>query len=391
MKAYVLHDINDLRFEEVARPLLQAHSVLVRVEAVGICGSDIPRIFYHGAHRMPLIPGHEFAGTVVDVGSAIGLGNRAEAGAGKSTGAGVQSAGKSAAKSAGNSGWLGKRVGIFPLIPCMSCPQCLKKQYEMCKKYDYLGSRSDGGFAEYVAVPEWNLLELPEQVSFEQAAMLEPASVAMHAIRSIAVASGRGDSGETAGIGAETTVAVCGLGTIGLLVAMQLKGMGVERVFVLGNKDAQRQMAARIGIEEACFCDTRKEDAKRWIMDQTDGAGVDVFFECIGKTEIVELGLEAAAAGGCVMLVGNPASDVALKRDVYWQILRKQLTVKGTWNSSFWHAEDDDWNLVLRAIKEGRIHPEELITHRFALQELYKGMEIMRDKSEDYVKIMAVR
>lgn len=364
MRAYVLHDINDLRFEEVARPVPQARSVLVRVEAVGICGSDIPRIFYNGAHRMPLIPGHEFAGTVVELG--------AEA----------------------DRGWRDKRVGIFPLIPCMSCPQCLKKQYEMCKQYDYLGSRSDGGFAEYVAVPEWNLLELPEQVTFEQAAMLEPASVAMHAIRSIAAVSERGTSDENtgiAGIDAKTTVAVCGLGTIGLLLAMHLKGMGLERVFVLGNKDAQRQMAARIGIEEACFCDTRKEDAKRWIMERTNGAGVDVFFECVGKKEIVELGLEAAAAGGRVMLVGNPASDMALQRDVYWQILRKQLTVKGTWNSSFRHEEDDDWNQVLRAIAEGRIHPEELITHRFALEELYNGMDIMRDKSEDYVKIMAVR
>lgn len=361
MKAYVLHKINDLHFEEVVRPVPQAHSVLVRVEAVGICGSDIPRIFYNGAHRMPLIPGHEFAGTVVELG--------AEA----------------------DRYWQDKRVGIFPLIPCMSCPQCLKKKYEMCKKYDYLGSRSDGGFAEYVAVPEWNLLELPEQVTFEQAAMLEPASVAMHAIRSIAAVSETGDSDENVGIGTDKAVAICGLGTIGLLTAMHLKGMGVERVYVLGNKDAQRQMAARIGIEETYFCDTRKEDAKRWIMDKTDGAGVDVFFECIGKKEIVELGLEAATAGGRVMLVGNPASDMALQRDVYWQILRKQLTLKGTWNSSFGHAEEDDWNLVLQAIAAGKIHPEELITHRFGLQELYKGMEIMRDKSEDYVKIMAVR
>ena len=309
---------------------------------------------------MPLIPGHEFAGRVV------GIGARTE------------------------EKWRNKRVGIFPLIPCGECPQCRKKRYEMCCNYNYLGSRTDGGFAEYVAVPEWNLLELPEQVTFEQAAMLEPASVAMHAIRSIAAVSETGDSDENVGIGTDKAVAICGLGTIGLLTAMHLKGMGVERVYVLGNKDAQRQMAARIGIEETYFCDTRKEDAKRWIMDKTDGEGVDVFFECIGKKEIVELGLEAAAAGGRVMLVGNPASDMALQRDVYWQILRKQLTVRGTWNSSYMHEEGDDWQLVLKAISEGRIHPEELITHRFPLEGLRKGMEIMRDKSEDYVKIMAL-
>lgn len=347
MKAYVLHDVNDLRFEEVSRPAVGEHMALVKVEAVGICGSDIPRIFYQGAHRMPLIPGHEFSGRVVETGKGV------------------------------DESWLDRRVGAFPLIPCMQCPQCARKQYEMCGHYNYLGSRTDGGFAEYVAVPEWNLLALPDGVQFVQAAMLEPASVAMHAIRGVQV-------------NAEEKVAVCGLGTIGLLVAMHLKGMGVEQVFVLGNKDAQRKMAAEIGIPEEYFCDTRTADPAKWMLERTNGAGVDVFFECIGKQEIVALGIQATAAGGRVMLVGNPASDMALPREVYWKILRKQLTVKGTWNSSYTHAETDDWHMVLDAIAAGRIRPERLITHQFPLAELYKGMEIMRDKSEDYVKIMGV-
>ena len=347
MKAYMLYGINDLRFEEVEKPVPPAGSVLVKVEAVGICGSDIPRIFYNGAHRMPLIPGHEFAGTVVEAGRGV------------------------------SDRWMGKRVGIFPLIPCMECPQCRKKQYEMCQNYNYLGSRADGGFAEYVAVPEWNLLELSDEVSFEQAAMLEPASVAMHAIRSMAVEPGE-------------QVAVCGLGTIGLLAAMHLKGMGVEKVYVLGNKDAQRRMAERLGIEESDFCDTRAMGVRNWIADKTGGEGVDVFFECIGKNESVTLGLDVAAAGGRVMLVGNPASDMLLQKDGYWKILRRQLTLKGTWNSSYLHEATDDWHLVLDAIRAGRIRPQELITHRLALADLRHGLAVMRDKSEDYVKIMAV-
>ena len=123
MKAYVLHGINDLRFEEVARPESKADEALVRVMAAGICGSDIPRIYTTGAHRHPLIPGHEFSGVVEQVGSEE------------------------------NRKWMGKRVGVFPLIPCHQCEPCRRKAYEMCRSYGYLGSRQDGGFAEYVAVP----------------------------------------------------------------------------------------------------------------------------------------------------------------------------------------------------------------------------------------------
>ena len=108
MKAYVLHGIGDYRYEEIQKPCAAAGTVLVHVKAAGICGSDIPRIYRTGAYQHPLIPGHEFAGEVVEAGEGI------------------------------SSSLVGKRVGVFPLIPCMSCPQCQKKQYEMCSNYSYL-------------------------------------------------------------------------------------------------------------------------------------------------------------------------------------------------------------------------------------------------------------
>ena len=165
MKAWVLHRINDIRLETVEMPAPQSGEVLVAVKAVGICGSDIPRIYRTGAHRHPLIPGHEFSG-VVEV-----LGKDAD------------------------SAWLGKRVGVFPLIPCRACGPCMRGQYEMCRNYDYLGSRRDGGFAEYAAVPADNLIELPDNISFEEAAMLEPMAVAVHAMRRVLPS---GDSAEAA-------------------------------------------------------------------------------------------------------------------------------------------------------------------------------------------------
>ena len=387
MYAQNLHDIGDLRFEEMEKPHIQEGMVLVKVMAAGICGSDIARVYTTGAHRMPLVPGHEFSGIVVETASQTsysGAGGRHDTEINQKdmadelcTKANGQEKAGQGQKERDGGGWLGRRVGIFPLIPCMQCPQCRKKQYEMCRSYSYLGSRTDGGFAEYVAVPEWNLMELPDEVTYEQAAMLEPASVAMHAIRAM-------------NVNKRESVAVCGLGTIGLLTAMHLKGMGLDKVYVLGNKEAQRRMAERIGIAPEDFCDTKTQEPLSWLSEKTNGQGVDVFFECIGKNEIVKLAIDAVTPGGRIMLVGNPASDMMLEKGVYWQILRKQLTLKGTWNSSYLGEEEDDWHQVLRAIAEGRIHPEELITHRLALGDLSKGLEIMRDKTEDYVKIMVV-
>ena len=155
MNAWVLHDINDFRLEAVEEPILGEDEVLVEVKAAGICGSDIPRVYRNGTYSFPLIPGHEFSGVVTKAGAAVDM------------------------------GWPGRRVGIFPLIPCMDCIPCRKKQYEMCRHYSYLGSRRNGGFAEYVAVPAANLIPLPDSVSFEEAAMLEPMAVAVHAMRRV--------------------------------------------------------------------------------------------------------------------------------------------------------------------------------------------------------------
>lgn len=345
MKAWVLHGAGDFRFEEVDRPTLTENEVLVRVKAAGICGSDIPRIYQTGAHRHPLIPGHEFVGVVEETGKAA------------------------------DNDWLGKRVGIFPLLPCGKCIPCQKKQFEMCRNYSYLGSRRDGGFAEYVAVPERNLLLLPEEVSFEEAAMLEPMAVAVHAMRWISPS-------------ALDTVVVCGMGTIGILLLMFLKEAGVRNLLAVGNKGFQKQQVLKLGLPEKNYCDSREQNVVSWIMERTDGAGTDVFFECVGKNETVSQAVTVVAPAGKIMLVGNPYSAMELEKEVYWKILRNQLTIMGTWNSSFTGEETDDWHYVLEKLEQKKINPKELISHRFALEDLEKGMKIMREKQEDYLKVM---
>lgn len=385
MKAWILHDINDLRLENRREPVPGMGEVLVAVKAAGICGSDIPRIYKTGAHVHPLVPGHEFSGVVTAVGP--GAGNE----------------------------WMDRRVGIFPLIPCGRCAPCFNKQYEMCRNYDYLGSRRDGGFAEYVAVPASNLITMPENVSFEEAAMLEPMAVAAHAMRRVLpeeflaregnkLAGNKAAGNRTArdkpasnlaASDTETdTVAVYGLGTIGLLLVMLLLerrkacGQSSEGILVIGNKDFQKQKILELGLSPDAYCDSRKQEAVQWLMERTDGRGAKAVFECVGRNETFGQAVDSAAPGGRICLLGNPASDMTLEKSVYWKILRNQLTLTGTWNSSFTHENADDWYYVTERLSAKKIAPESLISHRLSMEELEYGLHIMRDKSEDYGKVM---
>lgn len=348
MKAWVLRDINEIYYEEADRPGPSENEVLVAVKAAGICGSDIPRIYRTGAHVHPLIPGHEFSGQVIQVGKNV------------------------------DQKWMDQRVGIFPLIPCNNCAACQKRHYELCRSYSYLGSRRNGGFAEYVTVPAWNLIALPDTVSYEQAAMMEPMAVAVHAMRSALA----GDADRS------KSIAVCGLGTIGMLLVLFLIEAGYTNIYVMGNKASQRSMAAAAGVPQENIFQDRNIRARDWLMAQTKGAGADVFFECVGKTETISDALLCTAPNGVVQLVGNPASDIGLDQNTYWKILRSQLTVKGSWNSSFTHDAEDDWQYVLDRLQRGRIQPQQCITHQFVPGALEQGLLLMRDKMEAYMKVM---
>ena len=311
---------------------------------------------------MPLIIGHEFAGTVEAVGDGV------------------------------DNSWLKKKVGVFPLIPCNKCQCCLDKKYEMCSSYSYLGSRRDGGFAEYVSVPEWNLIELPEFITVEQAAMLEPMAVAVHAIRQALKVKGYDVLGKLEAQILDKSVVVMGLGTIGLLVTMFLKDLGFKNVYTVGNKETQLKMVKELGISEDDYCDINVWDEIDWIRSKTmvDGNchGADFFFECVGSSRSLDAGIYSCAPSSVVCTVGNPHGDMDLKRHTYWQILRNQLTLVGTWNSSFTHDSSDDWNYVVDRLSQGKINPQKLISHEYDLDHICGGFEIMRDKSQEYIKIM---
>ncbi len=341
--AWILEEIGNIGLKDVEMPIPEENEVRIQVKAAGICGSDIPRIYETGAHRMPLVPGHEFSGVVEGIGKNV------------------------------PSYWLGRRVGVYPLIPCRKCEPCMSGKFELCRNYDYIGSRIDGAFAEYVIVQADNLIELPESVSFEEAAMLEPMAVAVNAVR-------KGSDGYY--VQKEKKVTVIGLGTIGLLVTMFLKEAGYENIYVIGNKDGQKERAVLLGIPQN-HCLAFGED----LSDASDSAAV---FECVGKADTIAAAIGMAGASGRIALVGNPCSDVHFERNLYWKILRNQLTVSGVWNSRFNGSSDDDWHYVLDCLKERRIAPAGLISHRLHIGDLEKGLHIMRDKTEDYCKVMMV-
>ena len=170
----------------------------------------------------------------------------------------------------------------------------------------------------------------------------------------------------------QTTVIPClggigyeGTGTIGRLLDMFLRDAGVADVW---------------------FCDSRVPGDYERIMDLTDGLGAGTVFECVGKSESAALALRLAEPGGTVMMVGNPASDMLFPRDDYWRILRMQLTILGTWNSSF----RTDFEYALERVASGHVHPESLITHRYTLSDIVEGFSLMRDKREKYCKVMCI-
>ena len=243
----------------------------------------------------------------------------------------------------------------------------------MCTHYNYLGSRCDGAFAQYVAAPAWNLAPIPDNVPFEQAAMGEPISVALHAVRQTNIKLG-------------DKVVIYGPGTIGGLIAQWCRAWGATKVMLVGNNSSNFDTVKKVGFD--LICNSDEVDPVEWVKEQTDGNGADVAIEAVGCAATFCSCLLSARPGGTVLAVGNPHGDYLLPRDTYWQILRKQLTIHGTWNSGFNASDKNDWLTAIDAMANGLIDADSLITHRFPLEETLTGLELMRDNKEPFCKVM---
>lgn len=335
MKAYVLHGVNDLRYDEINIPECPEGWAIIKVKAAGICSSDIARVFTKGTYHFPTIPGHEFSGIVERVGSKK------------------------------DADFVGKHVGIFPLIPCCECPQCAEKHYEMCTNYDYVGSRRDGGFAEYVAVPVWNLLLLNKSIPFTSAAMLEPLSVALHAMKLSGVKEG-------------DAVGIIGTGMIGIGAGQWSKKLGAKEVTIIGRNETKRTLIEKCGL-------------KYEVCNDKDVIGqYDVVLEAVGTPSVIELAVYATRPGGTCVFMGNPSGDITFAQNTYWRILRKQLKIVGTWNSAYDGTNPSDWTDAAKALAKNEVNVAPLISHCFPQEELMKGLELMRDHQEPYCKVMTI-
>ena len=328
----------------VKRPAPGRGEVLIRVGACGVCGSDVPRVFEKGTYHFPCIPGHEFAGEVAELGE--GVTGFAE----------------------------GDRVAVFPLIPCGECDACEVEAYAQCSSYDYLGSRSDGAFAETVCAPAANLLAAPENVTLEEAALTEPAAVARHA-----VARARPAGGET--------VVVFGAGPIGVMVAQWARIYDAGRVFLV-DINSEKLDAAR-AIEQVEVIDAAGEEPVQKIRELTGGEGVDIAIEAAGVGATMLGALEGVGNFGRVVLLGNPSEDVTLPEKLISSLLRREVTITGAWNSSM-SSKDNDWRAALDAMSEGRLRVKELITHRYALGDTPEALAMMRDRAEFYNKVLII-
>ena len=337
MHAVVLHAPGDLRYETVPVPEVGPGEVLIRVAACGVCASDVPRVLTVGAHRMPLIPGHEFAGEIVErAADVVGLD-------------------------------VGQRVAVFPLIPCHRCRYCEAGAYEVCDAYGYLGSRSDGAFAEFVKAPAWNALPVPEGVPLEHAALTEPVAVALHAVTRFGVAKGE-------------VVAVLGAGPIGLLVAQWARALGAGQVLLADIVPEKLEMAAGLGF--ASCINAQTTDPVAAILEATGGAGADLVIEAVGVPQTVAQSVQMARKLGHVVIMGNPSADVALPQRVAHDLLRKQLTIKGTWNSTYAPRPPSDWHEALAAMRDGTIQVGPLITHRFPLVRVREAFDLLASRRE---------
>ncbi len=343
MKALNLYGINDLRYEEVKNPSPNDGEVLVKIMASGVCGSDIPRIFEKGTYNFPTIPGHEFSGLVVELGKGV------------------------------ESSYLNKKVVVFPLLPCFKCDLCKIGEYSQCKDYNYFGSRCDGGFAEYIAVPVWNLCIVPDSLSYEEAAMTEPAAVAIHALRQ-------------GGIEAGDTVVIFGAGPIGLMLARWAGIWGAFKTVLVDIDSEKISFARKLGfsyIFNSLECDVVGE-----IMKLTDGKGADLCIEGAGASKTLEQCLLCCRAFGRVVAMGNPAKEMVLSQKAYWELLRKQLKVSGTWNSSYTDIPKNDWKLSIEAMTTGTLDVKSLITHRINLDGYKEPLQMMKDRTGFFNKVM---
>ncbi|MGD1037489.1 MAG: galactitol-1-phosphate 5-dehydrogenase [Roseiarcus sp.] len=319
MEAAVLHAPGDLRIERVPVPSeLGPGDALVKVIAAGVCGSDIGRVMTSGTYNFPTIPGHELAGVVVDLGPAV------------------------------KTSRIGDRVAVAPLMPCFSCDSCARGHYSLCDGYNFLGSRTDGGFAQYVKAPARNLVRFPDSVGFDEAATVEFTATVLHGIQKIDLKAG-------------DAVAVVGVGALGYFAVRFAKLSGANPVIAIDIDESKLALARAAGAD-ICV-DAADADAVEKVRTASGGLGADTVLETAGNNASRSMAISIAKKLGPILAYGSAHGDVVFKPDLFERIIRHELRIVGSWNSYSVPFPGREWRDIMRFISEGALTSKPLISH----------------------------
>ncbi len=344
MKAGVVHAREDIRYEEIEKPVPKAGQVLIKVKYTGICGSDVPRVNGDACHYFPNVLGHEFSGTVEAVGEGVTK---------------VQA---------------GSRVAGVPLVPCMKCEDCLKGDYSLCRHYSFIGSREFGSFAEYVVVPEQNVVPFGKEVSFEQGAFFEPATVALHGLKRVPYEGGK-------------TVAILGGGTIGMFVMQWAKIFGAAQAVVFDISPERLELGKRLGADGGV--NTLEDGFLEKAMALTEGKGFDYVFETAGNTVTMKMAFALAANKAHVCFVGTPTKELSFTVDEWENMNRKEFTLTGSWMSYSAPFPGQEWKLAAHYFKTGELKfDDSFIFRKLPLSRIAEAFEMYQTPGKVKGKIL---
>jgi L-iditol 2-dehydrogenase len=340
MKALVHTKPLTFEMEERAVPKHGADELLVRVEAVGICGSDVHGMTGQTGRRIPpIVMGHEAAGVVDAVGAAVTRYKK------------------------------GDRITFDSTIYCNRCRYCLAGKPNLCSHRKVLGVscdeyRQDGAMADFVVVPEHIVCPLPQGLGFEKAAMVEPVSIAVHAV-------------ERAGIHLGDSVVVIGCGIIGLLTIQAARLAGAGQVIAVDLVDYKLEEARRLGADHAV--NPKKTDAVEAIRALTAGEGADVSLEAVGFAPTVDLAVRSVRKGGRCVMIGNltPKGEFPLQ-----VVVQRELDVRGT------VASAGEYPACLALIASGRLDVQSLISKVVPLEEAPHWFHLLHEGKERHFKVI---
>jgi L-iditol 2-dehydrogenase len=317
---------------EVDAPVAGPGEVLIRVRAAAICGSDLGIYDFTPAYsgmELPVVMGHEFSGVV----EAIGEDVRAYS--------------------------VGDRVLSRSVVSCGECRFCVAGMDNLCESSSLFGIHQDGGFAEYISVPQGLLYPIPEGMSFEEAALVEPLSNAVHFVNDLTPV----EPGDLA--------VVLGIGPIGLFSAQLLRLAGADVLMTGISVDTERfEIAKRLGIEAV---NVDEVDPVDLVMGRTSGRGADVAFVAVGAPSAVHQAVRLVRKRGHITVIGIFPGDVAVPMTV---VVRREITLAGAYDARAENFED-----AIALIESGRIKAVDLVTHRFPLEEAERAFEVAQSKA----------